>query len=165
MDMLDTLRRTGGLSALTVRLGFLPAQAAAAAEALAPCLIAGYGRSLRRLGEEAFTVQLESLGGEEMAQAVLLPGPIHPSVGDAALRLAFGSSENVDRVESAVQANVTLDPPCHRDVLRLLAMLLGGYLLARADRADFGHKDGLSLLLSRGAADEWLDATLGPEDE
>lgn len=165
MDMLDTLRRTGALSALTVRLGLLPAQAAAAAEALAPCLIAGYGRSLRSLGDETFSVRLESLGGEEMAQAVLLPGPIHPSVGDAALRLAFGSNENVARVENALQASVTLDLPSLRDVLRLLAMLLGGYLLARVDRASFGQKGGLSLLKQRQPADEWLDATLGPEDE
>ena len=110
-------------------------------------------------------MRLESLGGEEMAQAVLLPGPIHPSVGDAALRLAFGSNENVARVEAALQASVTLDLPSLRDVLRLLAMLLGGYLLARVDRASFGPKGGLSLLKQRQPADEWLDATLGPEDE
>ena len=158
MNMLDTLRRTGGLSALSSRLGLTPAQSAQVADAVVPYLISGFGRVFRRLGQHGFNTQLESLGGEEMAQAVLIPGVIQPSAGEAALRLAFGSIENADRVEAAFRNAIELEAAYYRDAMRILAMLLGGYLSASIHRAELGEGDGVETLLKPGQSDELLDA-------
>jgi hypothetical protein len=162
--MLDTLRRTGGLSALSNRLGLTPVQSAQVADALTPYLIAAFGRVFRRIGQHAFVTQLETLGGEEMAQAVLIPGPIQPSAGEAVLRFAFGSSENVDRVEQAFRQAVELDPTYYREAMRLLALLLAGYFAARSERPDFGVTDGTAELLDTGEGDELLDAIVPQTD-
>lgn len=160
MNMLDMLRRTGGLSAISNRLDITPAQSARAAEVVVPYLIAGFRRVFRGSGEDGLLVRLESLGGEEMAQTVLIPGDIAASAGDAALRLVFGSSEGADSVEEALRDAVELEPARFRDVMRLLAMLLGGYLAARAERAELGVTDGMAALLGANDSSDLLDAVL-----
>ena len=163
--MLDTLRRTGGLSALSNRLGLTPVQSAQVADAVTPYLIAAFARVYRRIGQRAFVAQLETLGSEEMAQAVLIPGPVQPSMGEAVLRFAFGAVENVDRVEQAFRAAMELDPTCYREAMRLLALLLAGYFAARSGRVDFGlTDDGTAALLSTGEGTELLDAIIPPND-
>lgn len=162
MNMLDMLRRTGGLSAIANRLGISPSQSSQVADLLVPYLVAGFRRSYRRLGPDNMLIQLESLGGEEMAQAVLLPDAIPPSAGDAALRLAFGSGENASRVEQALCGLSEVEPEQFRDAMRLLTMLLGGYFAARAERAELSITDGTAEFLGRDEGDDPLDAILPP---
>ena len=160
MNMLDMLRRTGGLSAISNRLEISPAQSAQVADAFIPFLIAGFRRVFERAGQNGLLFQLESLGGEEMAQAVLMPHDIAASAGDAALRLAFGSREGARRVEFELRGAGGVEPEQLREAMRLFAMLLGGYLAARAEREEIRASDDMGTLLAMDGNDDPLDAIL-----
>ncbi|OCC22677.1 hypothetical protein MB02_14700 [Croceicoccus estronivorus] len=160
MNILETLRRTGGLSAISNRLEISPAESAQVADAFLPFLIAGFRRVFERAGQDGLLFQLESLGGEEMAQAVLMPQEIAGSAGDAALRLAFGSREGARNVEAQVRDVIELEPTKLRDAMRLLAMLLGGYLASRAEREEINVTDSMATLLKPNGDKDPLDAIL-----
>ncbi len=167
MNLLDMLRRTGGLSALSRRLGLTPAQSMQVAEAFLPYMVSGYGRVFRRVGSDAFVYQLGRLGGEEMAQTVLISDVIEPAAGEAALTLAFGSAALVDGVEAALRKAVNVEPGQYREAMRILAMLFGGYLASRAERHELGVPDGIGPLLERSPARDPLkavEAELGHEE-
>ena len=162
MILFDVLRRTGGVAAVSARVGMLPAEGSSTMEVCLPYLVAGFRRAYHRLGYEGFQVQLESLGGEEMAQAVLLVDTIVPSAGDAALRLAFGSNEAADKVESVLRGQLSLAPNILREILRLLAMLLVGYLASQAIRPELGWDNGLESALAE-AGENSLAGILPPD--
>lgn len=153
MDMLDMLRRTGGLSALSNRLALTPAQSMQIAGTFVPYLLAGFGRAFRREGKSAFLTRLGRLGGADMAQRALTPGAIAPALGDAVLAIAFGTPAITGRIERALRDAVAIDADDYREAMRLLALLLGGYLAARAEQVELGVTDGIESLLDQAADD------------
>ncbi|QZP09578.1 hypothetical protein [Caenibius sp. WL] len=153
MNMLDMLRRTGGLSALSNRLALTPAQSMQIAGTFVPYLLAGFGRAFRREGKSAFLTRLRRLGGADMAQRALTPGAIAPSLGDAVLAVAFSTPAIVGRVERVLRDAVAIGAGDYREAMRLLALLLGGYLSARAEQVELGVADGIEALLDQAADD------------
>lgn len=158
MSMLDMLRRTGGLSALSVRLDLTPTQSADIAGVFLPYLMGGFARAYRRSDDAAFVDRLQMLGGEAMAERVLIPGTIDPSQGDEALKLAFGSNSIRDSVQAVLNKAVAIDGAVCREAMRLLALLLGGYLISQALRVELGIAGGIEPALREGLANDPLAA-------
>lgn len=164
IEMLDTLRRTGGLAALSRHMNLTPAQASAGAEALLPFLLGGFKRYCQQHGpgDEGLPALLNVLnlwGDGEMAAAVLIPGNGSMAAGPAILETIFGSAEAVDSVADAAAQRSDLDNAQLRKMLPLLAMLLGGYISIRADPLH-GNDNGIPALLELDEADNPLDEVL-----
>lgn len=137
MDMLATLRRSGGIEALARELGIPSAAAAAGTEALLPAIVAGFRqhRDTEGGGEaglSAVATMLEGLGGGSLAAAVMGPDAADFAPGNGVLGAIFGTKD-VSRILADQAAQATgLEPAMLKRMLPLLAMLVGGYLSARA---------------------------------
>ena len=162
MDWLTTLRRSGGINALSRQIGVSPAEVAAGAEALLPALLGG----LRRVadcsgrgdeGVRALVDELATLGGGQLAADVMGPGPLETDPGNAILDLAIGPDVARRAVLIEAERNAGLDQALGERVLPGLAMLVGGYITARAGGSGAegsGGLDCLGLLLNTLIPDE-----------
>jgi hypothetical protein len=137
MDWLTTLRRSGGINSLSRQLGISPAQVAAASEALLPALLAGLRQLAHGLGRgdagvQALVKLLVELGGGQLAADVMGPGPLNTDPGNAILVRALGPE--VARRAVLIEADRAkgIDQALGERVLPGLAMLVGGYITARA---------------------------------
>lgn len=166
MDVLDILRRTGGVNALAGELGISPRIAARGTEALLPAIMGGLSKLRDRAGQgacmEGVTAALKKSGGSSMAEAVLLPGDTDITPGKLVLQDIFGSPQ-VSRVVADYAAHKSeLDPVTLRRMLPLLSMLVGGYITARAgsDRGEGPNDAWMGSLLDIGAGGNPLDTIM-----
>jgi hypothetical protein len=152
MDWLTTLRRSGGINALSRQLGVKPAEVSAGTEALLPALLGG----LRQLadnfgggetGVRALVDVLMELGGGQLAADVMAPSQLDTSPGNKILDRALGP--DVARRAVLVEAERTagLDQAFGERLLPALAMLVGGYITARAGGSGAEGSGGLGGLL------------------
>lgn len=168
IEMLDTLRRTGGLAALSRHLALTPPQATAGAEALLPFLLGGFKRYChsRGPGVQGLPALLEMLnmwGDGEMAAVVLIPGNGSMIAGPAILEAIFGSPEAIVAVAGAAAERSELDTAQLRKMLPLLTMLLGGYISVRTD--PLHREEGkVAALLELEDTDNPLDEVLPPAE-
>lgn len=136
MNVVELLRRTGGLSAVAQRLDVSPADAAGGAAALVPALLGGFAR-LRRssadpVGEDANRFgRIMAMGGADLAARVLGPEPTRPGDGDPVLAEIFGDKATSRTIAANAGAASGIDAALLRRMLPLLAMLIAGYLAAR----------------------------------
>lgn len=165
MDILATLRRSGGIDALVRELDLSPAVAAAGAEALLPALIGGFARQRDRAGGgDAGLISLVgtigNLGGGTLAANVLGPDKTDIARGTAVLDWIFGSKDASRLVALHAVESSQLDAALLRRMLPLLAMLVGGYLAARAGGSGAVGSGGIAGL------DEMLelDSDINPLD-
>lgn len=166
MDMLETLRRTGGLEAMSRQLDLTPPQSAAAAEALLPFMMGGFKRYCHRAGPGAEGVpalfeMLNKLGDGQMAISVMTPGSLSLTSGAAVLDAVFGSPEAIIAVASAAAERSELGTASLRRMLPLLAMLVGGYISVQVDGANPDEK-GVAALLDLEVINNPLDEVLLP---
>lgn len=113
MDMLTALQRSGGIEAMARQAGLSPSDALSAARKLLPALLAAFrGYSA---GREALLASIERLGGIGLAAEVMGVEPARQERGRALL----------DEMALADDAGEGPLAP-------LLAMLVGGYVAARA---------------------------------
>ena len=159
MDVMDMLRRSGGVDAIAKQLGIPPAMAAAGAEALVPAIIGGF----RKQGDAAgggetglgsLIGMLGTLGGGELAANVLGPEPTDTARGNDVLGQIFGSKDVSRTVAGHAAGQTGIDPELLKKMLPILAMLVGGYLSARA-------QGGGDAAPARGGALGGLGAILG----
>jgi hypothetical protein len=157
MEWLTTLRRSGGINALSRQLGLSPAEVSAATEALLPALLGG----LRQLGDRlggagdagirAVVDLFVELGGGQLAADVMGPGPLDTRPGKALLDQVLGPEVARRAVLIEAERNAGLDQALAERVLPGLAMLIGGYITARAAGSGVegsGGLDGLDGLLA-----------------
>lgn len=151
MDWLTTLRRSGGINALSRQIGASPADVAAGTEALLPALVGGLRQLADRLGGDddgvrALVDRLMELGGGQLAADVMGPGPVNTAPGDALLEEALGPE--VARRAVLIEAERTggLDQALGERILPGLAMLVGGYITARAGGSGAQGSGGLTEL-------------------
>lgn len=137
MDWLTTLRRNGGVNALARQLGATPSDVAAGCEVLLPALLGGLRQLADRLGggvagAQALVDVLMQLGGGQLAADVMAPGQLNTEPGNIILDRALGPE--VARRAVLVEAERTggLDQAFGERLLPALAMLVGGYITARA---------------------------------
>jgi hypothetical protein len=170
MGLHATLRRSGGLDALSRRLAIPPADVASAAARLLPPLLSRYHRLYRRSGAglagvAAVTALAGRYGGGDLAIAILASGPITAEacagllaglldpgesadtlVAEAASIQAPASPAAVDPAGTVPGNDIPGDngdpaPGQMAQVLPLLNLLVAGYLTARADAARHGDDD------------------------
>lgn len=156
MEWLTTLRRSGGINALSRQLGLSPAEVSTATEALLPALLSGLRQLGDRLGGEgeagirAVVDLFVKLGGGQLAADVMGPGPLDTGPGNALLDEALGPEVARRAVLIEAERNAGLSQALGERVLPGLAMLIGGYITARAAGsgvAGSGGLDGLGNLL------------------
>ena len=152
MDVLDVLRRSGGVDAIARELGVPPATAAAGAEALLPAIVGGFARHSAaggggESGLGSLIGMLGTLGGGGLAANVLGPEPTDPARGNDVLGQIFGSKDVSRTVAGHAATQTGLDPALLKKMLPLLAMLVGGYLSARAQGTGAEAGGGLGGLI------------------
>ena len=86
MDWLTTLRRSGGINALSRQLGVTPADVSVGAGALLPALLGGLRKRADVLGGgdagvRALVEELVELGGGQLAADVMGPEPLDTQPG------------------------------------------------------------------------------------
>ena len=145
--MFSILRLSGGINALARQLGEPPSVALAGAEALLPGLLAGFRNFTG--GFDALLGLLNELGGDALAAAIMS----HEAAG---IQPGLTILERLSGVADAGEAPV--DAGLRERMLPLLAMLVGGYLAARASAGALQGAE-LARLLEPG------DAPLPPGDE
>ena len=130
MEMLATLRRSGGVNALARQLDAPPAVAMASVKALLPVLLPGMSQISG--GTQVLFEVLSDLGGAGLATAVMAVECADPAPGTALLARLFPDRDLLaSKIRSAAQANACDEALLER-VFPLLAMLVGGYVSARA---------------------------------
>lgn len=152
MDWLTTLRRSGGLNALSRQLGVSLAEVAAGTEALLPALLGGLRQLADSFGGGEAGVGgvvdvLAELGGGQLAAEVMGPGPLDLGPGNAILDRVLGPEVARRAVLVEAQRARGLDPALGARMLPGLAMLVGGYVTARAGGSGAEGSGGLGGLL------------------
>lgn len=175
MDLLDVLRRSGGLEAVSKQLGVPPATASAGAEVLLPALIGGFRKHAEGAGGGegglgTLIGMLGGIGGGGLAANVLGPEETDIGKGNEVLGQIFGSKDVSRSVAADGAARTGIDVEVLKKMLPLLAMLVGGYLSARAGGSGAQGSCGLGGLGSilgavlgnkSGSAPAGGDGTLG----
>lgn len=161
MDILATLRRSGGIEALARRLDVAPADAASCAEVLTPVIVAGLRGFVDSHGADshgadshgaesgglaALATMIESLGGGELAAAVMAPGDVDAASGDAVLRALFAVEDAASVVAARAAPGEPADQALLARALPLLAMLIAGYIAARVRGSGAEGSGGLATL-------------------
>lgn len=159
-DIMEMLRRSGGLEAVSKQLGVPPAIAAAGAEALVPAILGGFSKRSGAAGggESGLGVLLDmlgSMGGGGLAANVLGPDATEAAKGNAILGQIFGSKDVSRSVAADAAGKTGVDESTLKKMLPILAMLIGGYLSARAGGSGAegsGGLGGLGSILGGGQA-------------
>lgn len=148
MDMMEMLRRSGGLESMAQQLGIPPAMAATGAEVLLPAIVGGFQKRTDAAGGGETGLggligMLGGLGGGELAANVLGPGETDVAKGNDILGQIFGSKDVSRTVATHASGQSGIDPEILKKMLPLLAMLVGGYLSARAGGSGAAGSGGL----------------------
>jgi hypothetical protein len=159
MDWLAILRRSGGIDALARQIGQSPVNALAATEVLLPTLLDGLrdfaqGQGGGEAGVRALLAMIDGLGDGSLATEVMGPGPLAANAGDTILEQILPPAANKRRGASDAAATGELDAAMLERMLPVLAMLLCGYISARAGVDD-----------TQGTGISWLQDGLGLEGE
>ena len=148
MDLMEMLRRSGGLEAVSKQLGVTPAIAATGAEALLPAIVGGLRKHADAAGGGdsglgSLIGMLGSLGGGALAANVLGPDSTNVDLGNGILGQIFGTKDVSRSVAAAAASRAGIDAETLKRMLPLLAMLVGGYLSARAGGSGSQGSGGL----------------------
>ena len=148
LDVLEMLRRSGGINAGANQLGIPPATALAGTEALVPAIIGGFRKSTEasgggETGLGALVTMLGGLGGGALAANVLGPDETDVGKGNDVLGQIFGSKDVSRSVAADAAGRTGIDPAVLKQMLPLLAMLVGGYFSARAGGSGAQGSGGL----------------------
>ncbi len=130
MDFFAMLWRSGGIDAMARQVGVPPAKAMAGVRALLPPLLDGFRQY--RGGMPELLAVLDELGGGSLAAAVMSVDSVDPAGGEALLARIAGSAEIRRGLADACKTGGR-DPAALEAMLPLLAMLIGGYVAARAE--------------------------------
>ena len=166
VDVMDMLRRSGGIEAVSKQLGIPPAMASAGADALVPVILGGFGKHAGASGSGesglgALIGMLGSLGGGALAANVLGPEETDVSKGNEVLGQIFGSKDVSRSVAADAAGKTGIDPAVLKKMLPILAMLVGGYLSARAGGSGAQGSGGLGSILGSVLGGEKAGGGLG----
>lgn len=160
-SMIEMLRRSGGIDAVSRDLGISPVVAAAGTEALLPAVLGGFrkhaeGAGGGTAGLGAMIAMLAGLGGGSLAVSVLGPDATEVDKGNDVLGQIFGSKDTSRTVAADAGSKTGIDPAVLKKMLPILAMLVGGYLSARAGGSGTSASEagggGLDSILGSGSA-------------
>lgn len=149
MQLTDMLAQMGGLQSVARQLGVSEGQVAQGAEALLPAILGGFQKQAQGQGAGQ-GMGLGGLGG--LLEQVLSPQTTDVGPGNEVLGQIFGSKDVSRTVAQQAAQQTGLDASLLKQMLPLLAMLVGGYLSrqgggAPATGAPAGAGGGLGDLL------------------
>lgn len=165
MNMLDTLRRTGGLEALSRVVELSPSNTTDGARVLLPLVLAGYKRLSHMFGPSHhglldMVVRIELRGGAQLATLVLLQGEMASDAPGKALAVElYGGPDGVLAVERVAARRSDIESAKLHKMLPLLVMLVGGFIASRADHTE-GNGSSVAELLDLDRPGNPLDAIL-----
>ena len=146
MNLTDILRSQGGIDAIANQLGISPADAERGAGALLPAILHGMGQQTTpdpagaggSGGGGGLADILTQLGGGALATNVIAPEPTELDKGNSILGQIFGSKDVSRQVAGHAAQGSGLDPEILKQMLPILAMLVGGYLSSRSTQGGGG---------------------------
>ena len=146
MNLTDMLRSQGGIDAIANQLGISPADAERGAGALLPAILHGMGQQTTpdpagaggSGGGGGLADILTQLGGGALATNVIAPEPTEVDKGNSILGQIFGSKDVSRQVAGHAAQGSGLDPEILKQMLPILAMLVGGYLSSRSTQGGGG---------------------------
>lgn len=138
MDLLATLRRSGGIDAMGKRVGLSPVVTFACAQALMPALLTALNDTVQRLGGGdsgilALLAMFESHGDGNLAADVMGPGTFSPEAGRKLAAEVFAGESKWRGLPDRAAAESGQNVEDVRNVLAVLVMLVCGYISARAE--------------------------------
>ncbi len=165
MDLMNVLLQSGGVEAIAKQLGVPPAMAEMGAKALLPAVVGGFNKQASAPAAAASEGGLGSLinilgglGGGGLATNVLGDEPTDVNKGNDILGQIFGSKDVSRTVAGHAAGQTGLDPALLKQMLPILAMLVGGYMSHKAgvgvpqqDNAGGGLGGLLGSILGGGA--------------
>jgi hypothetical protein len=125
MQLTDMLAQMGGLQSVARQLGVSEGEVAQGAEALLPAILGGFQKQAQGQGAGQ-GMGLEGLGG--LLEQVLSPQATDVGPGNEVLGQIFGSKDVSRTVAQQAAQQTGLDASLLKQMLPLLAMLVGGYL-------------------------------------
>ncbi len=138
MDLMNVLLQTGGVEAIAKQLGVPPAMAEMGAKALLPAVVGGFNKqaaapaAASEGGLGGLINILGGLGGGGLATNVLGDEPTDINKGNDILGQIFGSKDVSRTVAGHAAGQTGLDPALLKQMLPILAMLVGGYMSHKA---------------------------------
>ena len=146
MNLTDILRSQGGIDAIANQLGISPADAERGAGALLPAILHGMGQQTTpdpagtggSGGGGGLADILTQLGGGALVSNVIAPEPTEVDKGNSILGQIFGSKDVSRQVAGHAAQSSGLDPAILKQMLPILAMLVGGYLSSRSSQGGGG---------------------------
>jgi hypothetical protein len=149
MELLATLRRSGGINALARQLDVPPATATAGVKALLPVMLSGfrdYTNGLDRLVD-----LLAQHGGAALASAVMSVEPTDSAPGSAIVGKLFPDSAKLSTELQLAADEAGSDGQFLAQLSPLLAMLIGGYVAARAAAGGLSESELKTLFADEAA--------------
>lgn len=130
MQMLDVLRELGATQAIARELGVSEATVDAGASALLPAIVGGFKKQANTSqgGLDELVGALGELGGGGLLDEVLGHQSTNVARGNDVLGQIFGSREVSRTVAQHAAGRTHLDVGVLKQMLPMLAMLVGGYL-------------------------------------
>jgi hypothetical protein len=130
MQLTDILGQTGGLQSMARELGLSESQVSSGAAALLPAVVGGFKKQAQTQPEgiAGLGSLLGQLGGSDLLDDVLSPGPTNTQRGDGVLGQIFGSKDVSRTVAQNASAQSGLDAGVLKKMLPMVAMLVAGYM-------------------------------------
>lgn len=169
--LLDLMRRSGGLAAIAARLEIPPGAVLGIAEVLLPLLSGGLRRRLEAAGDPLVALAdlvllLNGLGGGQLAVRVLDHEAADAPLGDGVVAAILGDGPNCNAVVAEAAQRGEAAPATVAAILPLLALLVAGYIAARAERRDLSELLAeLGPMLGLGTGSNPLDDLPGMPDQ
>lgn len=147
--LLDVLRRSGGLVAISRQLAIAPSAALAAVNALMPLVRGGFRRKVEQAGNRGAGLAelhdlLDQLGAAPLAGRLLqddfVESAADRSAGAAMVAAIFGSEVLTRQAIDAAAVQSEVDRDTVAQVVPLLVMLAAGYLAARGGRLSLAER-------------------------
>jgi hypothetical protein len=134
VQLQDLLSQTGGLQQIARELGVDESQAKTGAAALLPAILGGFKKQAQGQagGLDGLAGMLGKLGGGGLLDNVLSPKPTDLGRGNEVLGQIFGSKDVSRTVATNAAAQTGLDPSVLKQMLPMLAMLVGGFMAKQA---------------------------------
>ena len=149
MQLQDILNQTGALQSIARELNISETDATRAASALAPTVLGGFRKQAEShpQGLDGFSGVLNQLGGGGMLDSVLSSDPTDTSLGNNVLGKIFGTKDVSRAVAQNASSQSGVDPSVLKQMLPMLAMLVGGYMAKQrgAGGAKFSADGGAGL--------------------
>ena len=146
MVMLATLRRSGGINALSRHLNLSPADGAAAARDLLDQVVGLYRDRFERsgggkAGVAALKGLLDPFGGGRMAMEILSSEPLAEGKPGQVLATLLPTDDAIQALIGKARNHSLLPADQLVAVLPILVMLVGGYLAARVETSAESGED------------------------